>query len=282
MPETMAVFDPQDTTGFGFFALFLLLFLAPGLWIVWYLRIFCIDSSGSSMFTSIPASSKQDRWWLYRVPLCCLLLQAVVLVVRNPGNPVDWIAQLSAGFFIFTTWLGLLTWALPWLGISARDDVAERRNRAASWPIAGAQLGLTLCFMSTVVGHGSPAEVWLALLPGILQTLALLTLWAVLESLMHVSEAITIDRDAGTALRLAGFLVALGLMLGHAYTPPPLAVWKQIVRFGGPIGLLVGALLVESWCKQIGERTFEGFKRKDVAVAAAFVVVAGLCVIVTR
>jgi hypothetical protein len=205
-----------------------------------------------------------------------------VLIVRNPGNPVDRIAQLMAGFFIFLFWLGLLTSALPWLGISARDDVAERRNRAAGWPIAGAILGLTLCFMNTVVGHDSLGEVWLALLPGILQTLVLLVLWAVLESSMHLSETITIDRDGGTALRLAGFLVALGLMLGNVYASPPLAIWKQIVRFGGPIGLLVLALLVESRYKQIGEWTFEGFKRKDLAIAAGYVVVAGLCVIVTR
>jgi hypothetical protein len=37
--DPFAAFDPRDTNGFVFFGSVSLIFLAPGLWSVWYLRL---------------------------------------------------------------------------------------------------------------------------------------------------------------------------------------------------------------------------------------------------
>jgi hypothetical protein len=115
-----------------------------------------------------------------------------------------------------------------------------------------------------------------------LQTIALFVLWGILESLTHLSDAITIDRDGGAALRLAAFLTALGLLLGQCYTSPAAEFWKQLVRLASPIALLLGALIVEFGYKRSKEWTFAGLKRKDVLVATAYLVIAGLCIYITR
>ena len=47
---------------------------------------------------------------------------------------------------------------------------------------------------------------------------ALLIVWAIYEWKTNASEAITVERDAGAAFRLAALLPAAGLLIGLAVT----------------------------------------------------------------
>lgn len=123
-------------------------------------------------------------------------------------------------FYIFyyavmgAAWVGLAMSLVPYLGVSARDDVIERGNRAALWPVLGALLGLTLCFAGGNIGDG-PGW-WVVVFCGLLSTGALFGLWWLLEVTVAPSEAVTVDRDPASGVRLGAFLLAIGLVLGRA------------------------------------------------------------------
>jgi hypothetical protein len=63
---------------------------------------------------------------------------------------------LYFGFYLVmgAAWTGASLRALAWLGLDARDDVAERSNSAAALALAGALLGITLCFSGGNIGDG--------------------------------------------------------------------------------------------------------------------------------
>lgn len=111
-------------------------------------------------------------------------------------------------------WLGVFLRFFPWFGISARDDVAERGNPAAAVALAGATLGLILCFAGGNIGDG-PGW-WVVVYSSGLATACFFASWAVFESKAHASDAVTIDRDLAAGARHASFSVAQGLILGRA------------------------------------------------------------------
>src|SRR5262249_4813254 len=160
------------------------------------------------------ASRHRDRVALYLAPPACLLVLALCFAGR-PLTASDPFKELVLIGYAAGAWfLALAAWAFPWLGLSPRDDVAERRNRAAGWALLGAQAGLTLAY-GAAAGAGGGAG-WGFTPPGLglLSILVLFALWGLLEKLAGFSEAITVERDGGSACRLAALLPALGLLVG--------------------------------------------------------------------
>ena len=102
------------------------------------------------------------------------------------------------------------------LGISARDDVLEKRNGASLIAVVGALLGATLCIAGGNIGEGPGVQV-VAISSGT-ALCAWFVLWYVADVLSGrvISERITVERDAGSGIRLAGLLVANGVILGAA------------------------------------------------------------------
>jgi hypothetical protein len=145
--------------------------------------------------------------------------------------------------------LALVIWVVPWLGLSPVDDVAERRNVPAGWAIAGAALGLSLAYGCAAAGVLEAPVPWIPAAAGIVSMLAVLPLWGILEKLAGYSEAITVERDAGAACRLAAVLPALGVLVGRVLP----TLWagdgaaRALAALGGPAVLLLTAVLVEWW-----------------------------------
>jgi len=154
------------------------------------------------------------RRWLVLTPLMCLLLLFAVLRafasfdVRNSGLYTTFYMVMGAA------WVGLVPLALPLMGLSLRDDVIERRNPAARVTVGAAVIAATFCFAGANIGDG-PGW-WVVVFCAALATVGLLALWLLLEILTQMSEAITVDRDLATSLRLAGLLIGAGLILGRA------------------------------------------------------------------
>jgi hypothetical protein len=131
-------------------------------------------------------------------------------------------AVRESGFYILiymalgAASLGVSGQLFSFFGVSARDDVLERRNRAALIAVVSALLGTTLCFVGGNIGEGPGVEVVMA------SAGTALTAWFVLWYLVDVfsgrvvSERITVDRDTGSGVRLAGLLAANGVILGAA------------------------------------------------------------------
>jgi hypothetical protein len=223
------------------FGLICLLYLAAALWGVWYYLLVRVTPL---------ASRRSDRLLVYALPLVPVLILAICAGARwlfEPRPPLD---RFSVGFGGGVLWLALIEFAFPWLGLSARDDVAERRNRAAGWAMTGAQVGLTLCYAIPVALVDSDRHTLVAMRCGFLGTFALFVLWGILEWWAGLSEAITVDRDAGTALRLALFLPALGLVIGRAAitVPEALETKQLLLPHFAPLVLLLAALIVEPLC----------------------------------
>ncbi|HYG61430.1 MAG TPA: hypothetical protein VEL74_02510 [Thermoanaerobaculia bacterium] len=111
-------------------------------------------------------------------------------------------------------WVAVGLRFLGLFGLSGRDDVVERGNRAAGQAIGGGILGITLCFAGANIGDG-PGW-WVVVFSAGLSTVTFFVLWVILEKLTHLADTVTIDRDPSAGVRLAGFFTGTGLILGRA------------------------------------------------------------------
>ena len=147
-------------------------------------------------------------------PVACGVL--LWLVLRNlAAHDVRDAPQYLAFYLVLgAAWIGLGIRLMGLLGLSVRDDALERRNAAAAWAAAGGLAGLTLCYAGANIGDG-PGW-WVVVYAALLSSATLLALWAILERLTRVSETVTVERDVAAGMRLGGFLVAAGLVLGRA------------------------------------------------------------------
>jgi uncharacterized membrane protein YjfL (UPF0719 family) len=134
----------------------------------------------------------------------------------------------------------------PVFGISAHNDAVERDNPAAAIAFCGAALGAVPAVSGIVSGVETAQQgsfhFWGEAL------LTLLAAWLVLEIATSISDAITIDRDAGAGLRLAAFLV--GTAGSTAYALARLRAGQSIQTSPGfaflpPLPLLIAAIFVE-------------------------------------
>jgi len=110
-------------------------------------------------------------------------------------------------------WLRVAQAGFALAGLSARDDVVERGNPAAAIALAGALVGVALCYAGGNIGDG-PGW-WVVVFSAGLSTFTCLTLWIALTVCSPIADAVAIDRDRASGARLAGFLIALGVVLGR-------------------------------------------------------------------
>jgi len=185
------------------FAFIASVFLSLKGWWTWYGDIASVNRLRA------PVSK---RLVLLTAPLVCLALILIALTklaattVRNDGLYISFYLLVGAG------WLGGATLIFPFLGISARDDVLERGNRAASWAVTGALTGASCSFAGANVGNGPGVEA--VLFSAVLSSALFIGLWLGMDLLTSISDAITVDRDERAGIRLGGFLLGLGLLSG--------------------------------------------------------------------
>ena len=195
------------------------------------------------------------RGWAAVVPVGCLLgLQ--FFLVRFAAHEVR---EDPAYDFLFMAgggaWLGLTMLFMGVAGLSVRDDVIEARNAAAMWAASGALAGMTVLFAGANAGEGP--TIWTTYVPAFVGAAVMLLLWLVLEAASGVSEAIAVDRDVASGVRLAGFLLAVGLVLGRACAGD----WhswegtmQDFVSLGWPAALLLvpAAVFQARWTPSAG------------------------------
>jgi hypothetical protein len=117
---------------------------------------------------------------------------------------------LAAGFASQTVVLRLS----PILGISWRDDAVERRNYSAAAVTCGAIAGSGLVFAGSNIGEGP--TIWTTLGPAFLGMLLWASLWIAAQWFADVAEAIAVERDLPSGIRMGAMLAANGLILGRA------------------------------------------------------------------
>lgn len=102
------------------------------------------------------------------------------------------------------------------MGFSIRDDVLERGNKAALWPLTAALIGLTACFAGSNIGEGPGVHAVIA--TSFLSCGSFFFLWFTTDFVAghRVTESISIDRDPITGARSGFLLLSIGLILGTA------------------------------------------------------------------
>jgi uncharacterized membrane protein YjfL (UPF0719 family) len=174
-------------------------------WILWYWQV---------GLAARRCSPLRARWASVIAPLLCGWLLYTVLRRWASADVRDSREYLLFYEAMGAAWVGAALWLLPFFGLSPRDDVIERGNQAAGIALAGAMLGLTLCFAGGNIGDG-PGW-WVVVFSALLATTAFFLLWTALDRATGLADAVTIDRDLAAGLRLAGFFTGAGLILGRA------------------------------------------------------------------
>jgi len=192
--------------------------------------------------------------------------------VEVRGNPGEILFLTFAGGF----WLIGAIHLFPWLGLSWEADVVERKNGAACAALSGAMLAVTLVYAGGNLGEG-PTH-WENFFSAGVGTAGLLVLWLLLELGAKVSVSITEERDLASGVRMGGFLVAIGLILGRAVAGDWVseeATIRDFVRDGWPaLALCALALPVERLARPSRGRPFPAVKAFGLFPAVIYLALA--------
>jgi hypothetical protein len=126
-------------------------------------------------------------------------------------------------------WVPLATrFFLP--GISLRDDFYERGNASAGYAAVGFMVGSLLCFAGGNIGDG-PGW-WVVVFCAIIANTTLWALWLTAARFTRAVDLVTIDRDPALGMRLGGFFLACGLVLGRAVAGDWISLDATLRDFG--------------------------------------------------
>ena len=207
-------------------------------WGAWYIAPAFVRRVGPAPWGSV---------LLQATPLAAGGMLWLVLRTASAHDVRDDPTYLLLYLVLGAAWVGVWIRLLAMTGISRRDDVVERSNSSAALAVAGAMLGITLCYAGGNIGDG-PGW-WVVVFSAGLSTVAWFAAWMVLETVSGISDTVTVDRDPSGGLRLAGFLVACGLILGRGVAGDWVSSDATVRDFGlaawPAIVLVVVAAIVE-------------------------------------
>jgi hypothetical protein len=226
-------------------------------------------------------SKLRDRWVLWVDPLLCLAVLAAGLRRLASRDVRD--DPIYLGFYLMmgAAWVGLAArYLLPFFGLSSRDDVVERGNPAAAHAIGGALLGLTLCFAGGNFGDG-PGW-WVVVFSAALSTGAFFLLWALLDRFTGLADAVTVDRDPASGIRLTGWFLGSGMILGRAVAGDWVSARDTVIdfaRLAWPVLLLwLAAAILERTFRPTQERPLPSPVTNGFAPLAIYVALAAFFV----
>ncbi len=101
-----------------------------------------------------------------------------------------------------------------WLGVGFLEDACERTNPAAVVALCGAIPGGMLLYCGSICGEGP--SFWNNVFTVLVAGAGWFAVWFLLDLAGGVSRRVAEERDLAAGRRLAGFLLASGLILGRA------------------------------------------------------------------
>jgi hypothetical protein len=161
-----------------------------------------------------------------------------------------------------TIWAAILLVAVqlsfPWLGLDLREDALERKNSGSVIAWCGATTAVASIYAGGSIGEGpSYSNNLFSFAVGLA---GLFILWLLFELGGRISISISEERDLGAGLRLAGFLIALGVILGRSVAGnwhSEIETVRDFVHDGwGSVVLCAAAILVERIVRPSRERPF--------------------------
>ena len=229
-----------------------------------------------TFFPALPLPASRARAVLsLSFMFVCVSALYLALVKWSAPSVRDDSGEISFYLVFSMIWIALVQVSFSFLGVSVRDDVAERGNNSAAFTAAGLTVGATCCIAGANVGDGPGFEV--VLFCGALATTCLLLLWVLVAQISEVADVITIDRDLGTGIRAGGFLAGTGIVLGACVAGDWIslaATLRDFARFSWPVA--IAAYLFAIWERAVRRRSPALAPSRTVSIfVASTMVVAG-------
>lgn len=174
-------------------------------WAWWYGAV--LTAKSSPVAGRAPA-----RGLLLTIPLLAFIVLFLILQFWSASDVRDDGRYLTMYSLMGLAWCGVASLIPAWLGISFRHDVLVRANHSASWVFSGWILGVMLTFAGANIGDG-PGW-WVVAFSALLSSGMLTLVFSVWEKLADSNDAITIDRDLPTGLRMFGLFIGCGAVFG--------------------------------------------------------------------
>jgi uncharacterized membrane protein YjfL (UPF0719 family) len=191
--------------------------------------------------------------------------------IRSDTSEVCFLTFVGAVWLIFSTKL------FSWLGLSFHDDVVERRNPAALVALCGALMSVGVIYAGGSLGEGP--SYFNNFFSAALGTVGLLLLWILIELGANVSRSITEERDLASGIRICGFLLATGLLLGRAVAGDwhsEAATVRDLIHDGWPAMVLcVFAVVIEGFVRPSRRRPFPPWSSHGLLPALIYLAFAG-------
>ena len=201
-----------------------------------------------------------------------LLLAAVGIQAWGAAELRSHFGEIYFLTFVGAVWLIVATKIFAWFGLSLRDDAVERKNVGALAALCGALLTVAFTYTGGNLGEG-PSFMNNFYSAG-LAAAGLFGLWFVLELGANVSISIAEERDFASGLRLCGFLLAIGLVLGRAVAGDwhsTEATLHDFVRDGWFAGLFtIVAIFVERLLRPSRGRPFPKWQSAGLLPALVY------------
>jgi uncharacterized membrane protein YjfL (UPF0719 family) len=179
------------------------------------------------------------------------------------------------------TWMGIAAASFGWIGLSVRDDAIQRANLASNIVTCGALVGVALAYAGSNIGAGP--TIWTTLVPAFAATLSLLVVWFIFSLTSGAHEAIAVDRDVASGIRLAGLLIAVGLIFGGAMAGDFVswsATFSDFIAHVWPAMLLaIIAIVIQRIARPTPQRPVPSPVLFGVLPAVGFLIAAALCLI---
>jgi hypothetical protein len=199
--------------------------------------------------------NRKLRWGFY---FCLIASLAMIATTLRLWGAAAVRAELNEILFLTLAgliWLLLTAGLFPWFGLSLRDDVVERGNVGALVALCGALLGMGFIYAGGGLGEG-PSYSSNFFCAG-LGTAGWFVLWLLLELGGKVSRSIAEERDLASGIRLAGLLVAIGLVFARAEAGDwhsAEATFQDFTWEGWPALVLWALALVIEWIARPSRR----------------------------
>ncbi|HYN07984.1 MAG TPA: hypothetical protein VES67_11385 [Vicinamibacterales bacterium] len=194
--------------------------LGPVAWVFWFIR---------RSDSTLPGRGSTGLGILGATIVVCSTLLLFVLVTVASHDVRTVLEYLFMYSVLGLAWLRLGEMLFAYSGVSVRDDVVERGNAAATIALSGALVAVMLCYAGANIGDG-PGW-WVVVFSAALATAGLVVAWQLYALFTRGVDAVTIDRDPAAGMRLAGFLVACGLVLGRSVAGDWHAVEQTVQDF---------------------------------------------------
>src|ERR1700747_825979 len=159
----------------------------------------------------LPGRKSRNCFGLVYVHVCLCGLALFALEKWSSPSVRDDFGEVSFYLIFSLIWIALTQSAFAFLGVSIRDDVAERRNRSAGFAVAGLTIAATCCVAGSNIGDGPGFEV--VLFCAVLATGYLLALWFAVAQTSGLADAISIERDLAAGIRVGGWFAGTGAVI---------------------------------------------------------------------